>query len=465
MSSAQPSKLTTLGKLRRAASFRLALLFMALYGAIAAVLFAFLYQQMSSYALNRVDDWLLRERNAFMRSAPSELVERVDYHARLDPDNSRPFGLYAADGRQLAGAFPGPRPDLPPAGGAFTWPVRHDGGQRELRVAAYPLADGRLLVLSQDLFEAHEFNDVLLRALASAAALALLLGLAGALWLGRRAMHRLDAITAAIQSIVQGDLSQRLPHRPRDDDGDDLDRLVNVVNSMLDDIERLMHEVKGACDNIAHDLRTPLARLLAGLERAQRRAASSADFQQAIAAAIAETLTLQATFNAMLRISEVEAGARRAGFTEIDLAAIADDAVEFYEPSADDKHITLTYIRPAGMRMPLRGDASLLFEALGNLVDNAIKFTPPHGQITVALVRRGELAGVEIHDSGPGIPAGEREAVFQRFHRSESSRHTPGNGLGLSLVAAVAHLHGGQVRILDQGSGCHIGFYLPPSLP
>ena len=447
-----------LHELRRASSFRIALLFLGLYSLIAVLLFAFLYQQMSSYALSRIDDWLPRERNAILRSAPDDLRARVANHALLDPDSQRPFGLYSPDGIRLAGTFPGPRPPAARLERPYTLSVEAPGGARQLRVAAYPVPDGQLLVLSQDLNEVHEFNQVLLRALASAALLALLLGLAGAAWIGSRAVHRLDAITTAIQAIVQGDLRQRLPQRAAD--SDDLDRLVSVVNRMLDDIERLMHEVKGTCDGIAHDLRTPLARLLAGLERAQRRATSADDYRAAVDAAIAETLSVLTTFNAMLRISEVQDGARRAGFSAIDLGTISDDVVEFYEPSADDKQVTLLYRRPSGLRLPLRGDASLLFEAIGNLVDNAIKFTPAGGRITVTLAESQGTMQFDIQDTGPGIPAAEREAVLLRFHRAESSRHLPGNGLGLSLVDAVARLHGMQVTIHDSAQGCRISLRL-----
>jgi len=292
--------------------------------------------------------------------------------------------------------------------------------------------------------------------------LALLMGLAGAVLIGRRSLARLDAITDAIQSIVSGDLSQRLPPGRAGATGDDLDRLVNVVNGMLNDIERLMHEVKGACDNIAHDLRTPLARLLAGLERAQRRATTAGEYQEAIEAAIGETLSLLTVFNAMLRISEVEDGARRSGFTDVDLALIADDAVEFYAPSADEKQITLDYVHHPGLAIPLRGDASLLFEAVGNLIDNAIKFTPDGGHIAVTLKLEEGGIRLDVRDTGPGIDPAEREAVFLRFHRSESSRHLPGNGLGLSLVAAVARLHGMHAGIVDSERGCHIVLHTAP---
>ncbi|HEV7814800.1 MAG TPA: ATP-binding protein [Janthinobacterium sp.] len=452
-----------LNKLGRATSFRMALLFLALFGAISTVLFVFLYLQMSAYSLGRVDDWLQRERNALMRGGDADLAARVDYHAHLDPDNDRPFGLFDRDGRRIAGAFPGARPAIPAYNQAFGMQAQLGGRQREIRAYAHPVADGKVLLLSQDLHDFDEFNEVLLRALMWAGVLAALMGLAGAAVIGAGSVRRLDAITQAIQAIVSGDLSQRLPQRngSRRGGADDLDRLVWIVNGMLDEIERLMHEVKGVCDGIAHDLRTPLSRLLAGLERAQRRAASMADYENAVEDAIRETLSLQTTFNAMLRISEIEDGIRRSGFTALDLGAIADDVIEFYEPSAQEKDISVEYVRDGALAMPMRGDPSLLFEALGNLMDNAVKFTPPGGRISVSAFSAGDHFGIRFADTGPGIAPAEREAVFRRFHRSESSRHTPGNGLGLSLVAAVARLHGMTVSLDPCAGGCQVSLRVP----
>jgi signal transduction histidine kinase len=455
----QPWRLRLL-ELRRAASFRMALLFMCLYGVISVLLFAFLYFQISGYAQARIDEWLPRGRNSMLRGDMAELRTRVADHANIDPENDRPYALFDRNGRRLAGTFTGPMPSPVRDGRPYTLRVTDSSRQgvreRTLRAGAYLMPDSQVLVISQDMAEIEAFDALLLKALAAAATVALLMGFAGALLIGRRAVARLDAITDAIQAIVSGDLSQRLPPGRAGSAEDDLDRLVGVVNAMLGEIERLMHELKGACDNIAHDLRTPLARLLAGLERAQRRAASAGEYQEAIEAAIGETLSLLTIFNAMLRISEVEDGARRAGFTDIDLAAITADAVEFYAPSADEKLVTLDYVRSKDLTLPMRGDASLLFEAVGNLIDNAIKFTPDGGRIAVTLTRQDEGVHLAVHDSGPGIDPAERDAVFLRFHRTESSRHLPGNGLGLSLVAAVARLHGLQVAVLASEQGCHI---------
>jgi signal transduction histidine kinase len=217
-----------------------------------------------------------------------------------------------------------------------------------------------------------------------------------------------------------------------------------------------MHEVKGASDGIAHDLRTPLTRLLAGLERAHRRAASAEEYAAATTEAIAEIRGILVTFGAMLRISEVEDGARRAGFTTVDLARIAADVVELYDPLAEGKGIALSLEAKGSGSAEMRGDPSLLFEAISNLIDNAIKFTPAGGRITVRIDKERERLGIVVADSGPGIPAAEREAVLRRFYRTEKSRHAPGTGLGLSLVAAVARLHGLHLAIDDAEPGCRV---------
>jgi signal transduction histidine kinase len=278
------------------------------------------------------------------------------------------------------------------------------------------------------------------------------LGLFGAAMAGADAVRRIDAVTHATQRIVAGDLSQRLPVHGRTGD---LDRLAHVINGMLDEIEGLIHEVKGVCDNIAHDLRTPLTRLLAGLERAHRRARTRADFTTAIEDAIIETRAVLRTFSAMLRISEVESGARRIGFTSVDLAQVVADVAEFYEPVADEKGVSLD-LRADGVAAMLPGDPSLLFEAVGNLVDNAIKFTPAGGHITLRTFSDPDRLGVAVSDTGPGIPCEERDAVSRRFYRLEQSRSAPGSGLGLALVAAIARLHDMQLLIGDATPGCRI---------
>jgi signal transduction histidine kinase len=230
---------------------------------------------------------------------------------------------------------------------------------------------------------------------------------------------------------------------------------------MLDEIERLMNEVKGVTENIAHDLRTPLTRLLAGIERARRRDPTAEEYAGAIDDAIVETKDLLATFNALLRIAEIEAGARRAGFKTLDLLMVTTDVADFYEPMAERKGVSLALENLTGGTSEVTGDPSLLFEAIGNLVDNAIKFTPSGGQVALRTICRNAHVAVEVADTGRGIPKEEREAVLRRFHRVDRSRNAPGCGLGLSLVAAVAKLHGLQLTIEDAEPGCRITLWQP----
>jgi signal transduction histidine kinase len=278
------------------------------------------------------------------------------------------------------------------------------------------------------------------------------IGLAGAAVVGAGAVSRIDGVTRAIERIVNGDLSERLPGGGT---GGDLGRLILVVNRMLDQIERLMREVKGVTEDIAHDLRTPLTRLLAGLERTRRRSLSADAYAVAVDEAIAETTGILATFSALLRIAEIEDGARRAGFRTLDLNDVAADVAEFYEPLAEGKGISLSLQR-AATPAEMAGDPSLLFEAIGNLVDNAIKFTPSGGRVAIGTFNGGDQVSVEVRDTGPGIAEAEREAVLRRFYRAEKSRRTRGSGLGLSLVAAVARLHGLDLAIGDAVPGCRV---------
>jgi signal transduction histidine kinase len=229
---------------------------------------------------------------------------------------------------------------------------------------------------------------------------------------------------------------------------------------MLSELERLMQEVKGVCDNIAHDLRTPLTRLLAGLERTRRRSGPVEEHAIAIDEAIVEMRGILQTFAALLRISEVESGARRAGFTDTDLAEVLADAVELYEPMAEAKGIRL-WLASEESHPIIRGDPNLLFEVVGNLVDNALKFTNPGGCVTVRCIVDSRTIGFEVEDNGPGIPAAERDAVQRRFYRTESSRHAPGSGLGLALVAAVARVHGMDLTIADADPGCRVTVIRP----
>jgi signal transduction histidine kinase len=262
-------------------------------------------------------------------------------------------------------------------------------------------------------------------------------------------MRRIEAVNQTAREIMEGDLSRRVP---RDGSGDDFDQLAASLNRMLGRIEALMTAVRQVSDNIAHDLRTPLTRLRTGLELARSQDPRQA--REALEQAIEDAEELLATFNALLRIARIESRSRRAAFAELDLAQLVRDVGELYEPLAAEKGQALSV--EANGPVPLHGDRDLLFQAVANLVDNAIKYTPEGGRISLWAGSRDGHPEVAVADTGPGVPAELHEKVFQRFFRIDDSRSTPGSGLGLSLVRAVADLHGARIQLADEDSGLRV---------
>jgi signal transduction histidine kinase len=442
--------------LPRTTSFRLALRFLLLFGAASLLLFGFLYLETQQYIVGRIDGWLIREQAIFRPMERDNLLQRLSAHFVADPTLDRPMTLFNPEGQRLAGnpmTLPAEMLTGMPQDAPFEFHVRQARQVIDFRGIAHRRPSGDLLLIALNMEGPHALGQVLVKAFIWGGLVTAALGLAGAALIGADAVRRIDGVTRSIQRIVSGDLSERLPARGRTDD---LDRLVHVINGMLGELERLMQEVKGVCDNIAHDLRTPLTRLLAGLERTRRRAGSAEDYATAVDEAILETKDVLRTFAAILRISEVESGARRAGFTDADLSAVVADAVEFYEPMAEEKGVRLRSRPVEDAAAVIRGDPSLLFEAVANLVDNALKFTPRGGSVTVRCVADDGSVGLEVSDTGPGISPTESAAVLGRFYRGEASRNTEGSGLGLALVAAVARLHGMDMAIIDTKPGCRI---------
>lgn len=442
-----------LSELRRTSGFRLSLLFFALFGAASLVLFGFIFWQTAGFLSNSTDDWLRSVvAAADGMGTTSERLRELRARAIADPKVSRPIAVFDVEGHWLGGSPITLPAQLPPTDKPFEFTQQRDDRTIPFRGMLHRYQAGDFLLVAQDMREARQLSDRLIEAMALSGLGVLVLGLAGAALAGANALGRIDGVTCAIERIINGNLSERLPGGTSNSD---LDRLIRVVNRMLSEIERLMQEVKGVTDEIAHDLRTPLTRLLAVLERASRRASSAEEYSVAIDEAIAETRSILATFSALLRIAEVESGARRAGFMTADLVGVAADVVDFYEPLAERRAISLSLETPP-LAVELQGDPSLLFEAVGNLVDNAIKFTPPEGHVTIRVFDGEDGIGIDVRDTGPGIPETERNLVLRRLHRGERSRHTPGSGLGLSLVAAVAKLHGLNLAIEDGNPGCQI---------
>jgi signal transduction histidine kinase len=273
--------------------------------------------------------------------------------------------------------------------------------------------------------------------------------------MSRSVNNRLEIINRVSRQIRQGDLSRRIPSiRP----GDEFDRLGGNLNEMLDQIEHLMAGVRDVSNAIAHDLRTPLTRLRNHLEQVRDDAVND-EMRHKIEDTIIEADALLATFSSLLRIAQIEAGNRRREFGEIELNKLIDDVIELYEPLATEKNIGLTVNTSTLVRAS--GDRDLLFQAISNLLDNAIKYTPSDGNVNIRLVTGPTGPRVEIGDSGEGIPEVDRERVFERFYRRETHRGSPGSGLGLSLVAAVVTLHGGLLTLADRHPGLHVQIDLP----
>lgn len=432
-------------------SFRLALAFLALFSLASIVLFVFIDWQVKEFMVEKVDEWVIREGRSLATLDPSVIAQRLANRNRENLDIERPMVLYDATRKPVAGrSLPFPAAE---ASGTAPFDFGKKSGQKgaPFRGLIWTLPSGNILLVAQSVGELQEFGEVLFGAMLLAGSVTAIFGLAGAIFIGISALRHYDAVTQATRRIMAGDLSERLPFQRG---GGDTARLVAVVNDMLGEIERLMREVKGVCDNIAHDMRTPLTRLLAGLERTRRRAKSESDYRAGVDEAISETQGTLKTFAALLRISEVEDGARRSGFVAVDLATIVADAVELYEPLAEEAGVGLSFESPSGAVIRF-GDPGLLFEAVANLIDNAIKFAPRDSTVRARVELTEDAARIAVSDAGAGIPAEERVHILRRFYRTEPSRHTPGNGLGLSLVAAIARLHGMDLTFSDP-PGCEV---------
>jgi signal transduction histidine kinase len=432
----------------RTSTFRWTLAIASAFVLYTVMLFGFVYWQTAAYMFSENDVLLANELRVFATNTPEQRLAEIDDRSRKDPRHIKVAGLFGADGHPVAGNMeslpPGLAPDVPT--GRLV--VRIDGAEREMlkvRLAAHPLPTGEVLVLGRNIDEISEIAEIVGRALALGLVPAFALAVAIGMVLSLRALGRLSDVNRQIQRIVAGDLRERLPTRGSDDP---FDQLAVSVNGMLGEIEALIHEIAGVGDDIAHDLRTPLTRVRIRLERGREHAATLGDLRVVADQAIAGLDQTLAIVTALLRIAEIEHSRRLEGFSEVALAPLLREVGDLYEPIAEDKGVTLRV--EAADEATVHGDRDLLFEAVANLVDNAVKFTPKGGRVELALLRREDEAVIRVSDTGPGISEMERGAVTKRFYRSDKSRRTEGLGLGLSLVAAIVKLHGFQFTI----AGC-----------
>ena len=432
---------------------------------MALVLFAFIYWQTAMQERAKIDGVIMREVQFLLRPQAGEVGRQLQmwletdihgmlYGAVFRPDGSREVGnLLAVPKGLVADGMPHD---------AIFGPIARDrnGGDPELvRGVATRLMDGRLLVIGFDTDELEELHDTIVRALSLSLVPMTLLSLGGGMLLTLRAQRRLGEVHVAVDRIMAGALQERLPVRST---SDELGKVSAAVNRMLDKIEYLVHELRGVGDAIAHDLRTPLTRVRIRLERSREEATTRGEFQAATDRAITSVDAALAVIGAVLRISEIEHGQRRAAFNPVELAGVLTDVAELYEPFAEERGIRLEVQATAGL--VVSGDRDLLVEAIGNLVDNAVKFAPAASVVSIKLKSWGNKALVQVIDLGPGIPLEERDRVLQRFYRSEKSRTIEGSGLGLSIVTAVVALHGFEMKIEDARPGCMVEIVCPELL-
>jgi signal transduction histidine kinase len=376
-------------------------------------------------------------------------------------DNERIGAVYAlADptGNILAGNIA----SFPPLqsgddDGFLEFPVARNGHRSVVRLRLYALPGGFRLLVGRDAEERIELRQLINDTLLTSLILTTLLAVAGGWLLRRMVLRRVDAIRRTTEAIVAGDMAQRLPHR---DTPDEFDLLAGTINDMLDRLERLMDGVRDVSNAIAHDLRTPLARIRARIEEMSRSATPTEANTTPYDAVLEDIDELLRTFNALLRIAEVDAGARRSNFETMGVASVLEDVADLYRAVAEEEGVELV-LEPPPADLKLLGDSQLLAQALGNLIDNAIKYAKDGKVITLGAGRQGSFLAITVGDRGPGIPVGERDRVTERFYRSERSRSRPGSGLGLSLVAAVARLHGGRLDLQDNSPGLRATLLLP----
>jgi len=323
-------------------------------------------------------------------------------------------------------------------------PVDGKMESRRARGRIFSLAGDFVLLVAQDVHDRYLTERMFTTTLPWTVLLILLLGTAGGALVSRRMLRRLETINRTSGEIIAGDLTRRVP---LNGSGDEFDALAENLNRMLDRIERLMKGLREVTDSVAHDLRTPLNRLRNRLEESVARLNDSGTQAGEIERAIAETDQLIGTFNALLLIAETDAGTTRAAMSALDLGSVAADVVELYEPLAEEKKLALT-LAP-GSAVAIEGNRSLIAQALANLVDNAIKYTPAGGKVRIRVAIAETGVDLSVTDSGPGISLADRPRVTERFVRLEASRNSPGTGLGLSLVAAVAHFHNAELVLED----------------
>jgi signal transduction histidine kinase len=437
----------------RTTTFRSAAVAAGAFAIFVLVLFGFIYWNTDRYLIARSDHVIASQLREMSAMPPERQADIIAYHLSEDPRGVQFAGLFRPDGTRMAGNLDGPPPDLSLDGSVQSARVKRTSANgsvetRVVRAIGQYLPGGDVLVLGRDVDEAVEISRFVGQALALGLIPALVLCLAVGALLSMRAERRIADVNQRVQRIVGGDLRERLPELKGDDP---FAKLAGIVNGMLDEIENLVHAIAGIGTDIAHDLRTPLTRVRLMLERGRTNAQTMEQFRLVADKAVAGIDQSLAMTTALLRLVEIENSRRSAAFGKVALADLVHEIGELYEPIAEGKNVAL-HVDLAHAPV-VDGDRDLLMEAVVNLVDNAVKFTPAGGRVEISLLRGNAESIIRVKDTGAGISEAERDAVLKRFYRSEKLRNAPGFGLGLNLVAAIVKLHGFRLTI-HPGSGC-----------
>ncbi|MDE0715086.1 MAG: HAMP domain-containing sensor histidine kinase [Gammaproteobacteria bacterium] len=444
-------------KLFHSYTFRLALLYALIFSSSTLILFYFFYLFTASYMTQQMDNTIEAEIQGLAERYDRDGLEGLTrlIAERVNRSQGTGNSLYLLTTYTLE----------PLVGNLDRWPleasidnekwlefsleVNEQTNETHFARARIFRLPGRYgLLVGRDIHQLTQAKRRIVQALTWGLAIMVLLAFVGGLVLSRRTVRNIERINQTARSIMSGNLSRRVEITNRNDD---FDQLAANLNQMLDRIQTLMEDIRRVSDNIAHDLRTPLTRLRQHMEEARRQVDSESISAISLESSIREADSLLTTFNALLRIARIEAGQVTTDFAVLDYRTLVEDVVEFYEPLAEEKNQFLTV--DAGNTIKTMGDRDLLFQALANVIENAIKYTQENGHISVILSQLDNDAVITIADNGPGIPAEERERVFRRFYRLDRSRSTTGNGLGLSMVAAVVTMHQGQIRLMDNDPG------------
>jgi len=452
-------------RIHRTLVFRLTALYCLVFAASVGVLFAVVWIVTSRTMTRQIAAGAQREAVALADEyrATDPLTTAASIERRLRRGGLPYYLLQDASGEAIAGNIAPVEPIL----GFLELQVRlqaqGDGSsgqapedRRHAIGYGVLLSDGTFVLAADDIGRLANAQRAIRTAFVIAGGISTLLAILGGLLLSAGFLRRIEAVNRTAALIMAGDLKARIPVRAN---GDEIDRLAANLNAMLDRIQSLMENLQQISSDVAHDLRTPLARLRQNLESARSTATTADEFHVAIDAATAQTQSLLETFSALLRIAQIESGSRKAGFSRVDMSELLEFVATTFQPVAEDQgRLLLSRIEPG---MLISGDRELLLQLTTNLVENAIRHTPQGTTIELHLKRDGSHIVEVVADDGRGIPPEEREKVFRRFYRLEMSRTTPGSGLGLALVAAVAELHGALIALHDRAPGLSVELRFP----